>query len=166
MSFYSYLILTRVLRQRERMIFKILFWAMMVIILMIRLVILVSRARDIINVSTSEQPLIDHLHIGYFSSIAVVECISAFFLLRKFAQAKRTSLAAAKQGGLFSYLMKSTEIRLAILALIGISRAITYSSQTTAQAATLECLFPIIMLYVYLSVSTLYPTLTNLASTS
>jgi hypothetical protein len=56
-------------------------------------------------------------------------------------------------------LMRSTEIRLATLAVIGFSRAITYSFQTTAQSATttasqldrfvytLECMFPVMLLY-------------------
>jgi len=157
LSFYSYLILTRVLQSRSRVIFMSLFWTIMIILLTIRTFILVNRAKDILEGSTSRQNTIDHLHIGYFSSIALVECISAFFLLRKFARARRTSIDAASTSGLFSYLMKSTEIRLATLALIGFSRAITYSFQTTAQSATtpasqldrfvytLECMFPVMM---------------------
>jgi len=135
----------------------------MAILLTIRIFILASRAKDILGGSTSRQSTIDHLHVGYFSSIALVECISAFFLLRKFAVARRTSIEAASTSGLFSYLMRSTEIRLATLAVIGFSRAITYSFQTTAQSATttasqldrfvytLECLFPVMLLYVQLS---------------
>jgi len=140
-----------------------LFWTIMAILLTIRTFILASRAKDILEGSTSRQTTIDHLHVGYFSSIALVECISAFFLLRKFASARRTSIEAASTSGLFSYLMRSTEIRLATLAVIGFSRAITYSFQTTAQSATttasqldrfvytLECLFPVMLLYAQLS---------------
>jgi hypothetical protein len=132
----------------------------MAVLLAIRMVILVSRARDILAGSNSLQSTIDHLHVGYFSTIALVECTSAFFLLRKFASARRTSIEASSTSGLFSYLMRSTEIRLATLAIIGFSRAITYSFQTTAQSATtpasqldrfvytLECIFPIMLLYV------------------
>jgi len=135
-----------------------LFWAMMIILLGIRLTILISRAKQIVSGTTYLQYLIDHLHIGYFSSIAVVETMSAVFLLRKFASARRSSMQAAPKSGLFKYLMRSTEVRLAALALIGITRSITYSFQTTAQSATtvasqvdrfvftLECMFPIIML--------------------
>jgi hypothetical protein len=135
-----------------------LFWTIMAALLTIRTFILASRAKDIIQGSTSRQKTIDHLHVGYFSSIALVECISAFFLLRKFASARRTSIEAASTSGLFGYLMKSTEIRLATLAVIGFSRAITYSFQTTAQSATttasqldrfvytLECMFPVMLL--------------------
>jgi hypothetical protein len=120
-------------------------------------VIIVSRARQIIAGNTQFQMLIDHLHVGYFSSIAVVEIISAVFLLRKFAAARQTSFEVAPKSGIFKYLMRSTEIRLAALALIGITRSVTYSFQTAAQSATtvasqvdrfvftLECLFPIIM---------------------
>jgi hypothetical protein len=158
MSFYSYLILIRVLTNQSRVVFISIFWAIMVILLIIRSLILISRAKDILDGNTSKQYLIDHLHIGYFSSIALVECTSAFFLLRIFASAKRGSVAAASTSGIFNYLMRSTEVRLTVLAAIGVSRAITYSFQTTAQSATnpasqidrfvytLECLFPIIML--------------------
>jgi hypothetical protein len=147
-----------VLKQRSRVIFMSLFWTIMAILLTIRTFILANRAKDILEGITSRQKTIDHLHIGYFSSIALMECISAFFLLRKFASARRTSIEASSTSGLFSYLMRSTEIRLATLALIGFSRAITYSFQTTAQSATttasqldrfvytLECVFPVMLL--------------------
>ena len=94
----------------------------------------------------------------YFGTIALVECTSAFFLLRKLAYAHRTSIGAATGSKLFVYLMRSTEIRVAMLAFVGFSRTITYSFQTTAQSATntasqldrfvttLECLFPEMML--------------------
>lgn len=134
-----------------------LFWAMLVVLTAIRIAILVSRARQIVAGTNHLQFLIDHLHVGYFSGIAVIESISAVFLLRKFAAAKKTSAEVSSTSGLFKYLMRSTEIRLAALALIGITRAVTYSFQTEAQSATsvasqidrfvftLECLFPIIM---------------------
>jgi hypothetical protein len=136
----------------------VLFWSLMCIISTLRILILVSRARNIINGNDAYQMLVSRLHIGYFTSIAVIECISAFFLLRKFASARRTSIEASSTSGLFSYLMRSTEIRLATLALIGITRAITYSFQTAAQSATntasqvdrfvytMECMFPIMLL--------------------
>jgi len=138
----------------------ILFWVLMALITALRAVILVSRVRYILGHSTAEdlQSTIDRLHIGYFSSIAVVECVSAAFLLHTFHAARRISMRAAIQSGLFSYLMRSTEIRLALLALIGITRAVTYSFQSTAQSATtvasqmdrfaytLECVFPMIMM--------------------
>ena len=106
----------------------------------------------------SLQTKIDNLHIGYFSGIAMLEVTSSVFLIRTFAQAKSTSMSVALHSGLFSYMMRSTEVRLALLALIGIMRAVTYSFQTTAQSATttasqldrfaytLECLFPAMLL--------------------
>ncbi|RFU27559.1 hypothetical protein B7463_g8776, partial [Scytalidium lignicola] len=157
MSFYSYIILTRILAYRERVIFMWIFWFMIIVITAIRIIILQTRVRSIINGGTTLQPLIDHLHVGYFTSIAILECVSAFFLLRKFAAAKKTSKEVASTSGLFGYLMKSTEIRVSILAVIGFSRAITYSFQTQQQAATsvasqvdrfvytLECMFPVMM---------------------
>jgi len=157
MSFYSYFILIRVLSKKSRIIFMTLFWFIMAALVVIRIFVLSNRAKDILEGVTTRQNLIDHLHVGYFSAIALVECISAFFLLRKFALAKRNSIEASSTSGLFKYLMRSTEIRLTILAAIGFSRAITYSFQTTAQSATnvasqvdrfvytLECLFPVMM---------------------
>ncbi|OIW22383.1 hypothetical protein CONLIGDRAFT_564171, partial [Coniochaeta ligniaria NRRL 30616] len=79
--------------------------------------------------------LIDHLHVGYFACIAAVEYVSAVFLLQTFNSARRISMRATIQGGLFSYLTGSTEIMLALLALAGVTSAITYSFQNTAQSA-------------------------------
>ncbi|KAN0112396.1 hypothetical protein V8E51_005347 [Hyaloscypha variabilis] len=157
LSFYSYLILIRVLKGRSRTIFMSLFWSGIVIIVAVRTGILTERARDILQNTTDRQSTIDHLHNVYFGTIALVECNSAFFLLRKLAFAHKSSIEAASGHKLFVYLMRSTEIRVAMLALIGFSRTITYSFQTTAQSATstmgqldrfvvtLECLFPEMM---------------------
>lgn len=96
--------------------------------------------------------------MAYFPLIAVLECVSAYYLLSNFAEAKINSLKCLTKTGLFRFLMRSTEVRLALLAVVGIMRAVTYSFQTTAQSAThtasqvdrfaytLECLFPIMML--------------------
>lgn len=128
------------------------------IITLFRSLIAVSRVQDILESSSSRVDFIDHMHIGYFTTIAIVEVVSAYFLLRIFFTAKAGSVQVQSKLGLFHYLTRSTEIRLAALTLIGISRAITYSFQTTAQSATsvtgqldrfvttLECLFPIVML--------------------
>lgn len=160
LSFYSYAILIRVLLHRQRLVFLILFWTLITAIVAMRLTILTQRLRYILDGSNDAdlQRLIDHIHVGYFSCIAAVECVSALFLLKTFNSARMVSMRAAIRGGLFSYLMRSTEIRLALLALVGVTRAVTYSFQNTAQSAegvagqldrfayTLECLFPIVML--------------------
>ncbi|KAH6984746.1 hypothetical protein BKA56DRAFT_631092 [Ilyonectria sp. MPI-CAGE-AT-0026] len=157
LSFYSYVILSRVLRNRRWHVFAALFWGIMLVIAAIRIMIAATRVRSILAGGDSFQKLISNLHIGYFVSIAVVECVSAYFLINVFASAKTTSLKAAIKTGLFRYLMRSTEVRLALLAVLGVMRAITYSFQTTAQSATnvasqldrfaytLECLFPFVM---------------------
>lgn len=131
---------------------------MIVAIVVIRVMIGVSRIRFILLDDDALQVTVNHLHIAYFTLIAALECLSAYFLLTIFASAKTTSLKAAIKTGLFQYLMRSTEIRLALLAVLGVMRAITYSFQTAAQSATnvasqvdrfaytMECLFPIIML--------------------
>ncbi|EWZ29390.1 hypothetical protein FOZG_17017 [Fusarium oxysporum Fo47] len=136
LSFYSYVILSRVLQNHCWHVFAGLFWTIIVIISALRITIAITRVRSILDGGDSYQEVIDNLHIGYFVSIATVECVSAYFLLTVFASAKTTSLKAAIETGLFQYLMRSAEVRLALLAVIGVMRAITYSFQTTAQSAT------------------------------
>ena len=135
-----------------------LFWSLILIIAALRICILASRIKNIDSETDALQKLISSLHIGYFTCIALIEVLSSVFLLRKFAEARRTSREASSTSGLFSYLMRSTEVRLATLAIIGITRAVTYSFQETAQSATnvasqvdrfvytLECMFPVMML--------------------
>jgi len=102
--------------------------------------------------------------MGYFATIAIVEIVSAVFLLRIFAAAQasisviNSNDKSGRGGGLFRQLIRSTEIRLATLALVGITRAVTYNFQDTAQSATtiatqvdrfaytLECMFPLLMM--------------------
>lgn len=124
----------------------------------IRVVIAAVRARRILQGLDDDQSLINHLHMGYFILIALLECVSSFFLLRVFGSAKSTSLSAAIKAGLFRYLMRSTEVRLALLAVLGVMRAITYSFQNSQQMATnlasqidrfaysMECMFPVMMM--------------------
>jgi hypothetical protein len=90
-----------------------LFSSGIVIIVAVRIGILTERARDILQNSSKRQSTIDHLHNVYFGTIALVECTSAFFLLRKLALAHKTSIEAASSSRLFAYLMRSTEIRVA-----------------------------------------------------
>jgi hypothetical protein len=150
------MILTRVLQKRARLIFLALFWLIMVLIIGLRLSIMACRAQNTINGNDKLQTIVAHLHVGYFAFIAVIEILSAFFLLRIFALARKQGEVVGR-GGLFRYLSQSTEVRLATLALIGITRAITYSFQKNLQSAsdvagqidrfvfTLECMFPMIM---------------------
>jgi hypothetical protein len=159
LSFYGYAILMRVLSYRDKRIFMALFWTVGLAIVGLRMVILVRRIQAIINTDDSLQTTINHLHVGYFVLIALLECISALFLLRKFTSAKRASANASLRTGLLKHFMRGTEIRVATLSLIGISRAVTYFFQTSLQAAsstasqidrfiyTLECLFPM-MFYI------------------
>ncbi|KAK6506567.1 hypothetical protein TWF506_011472 [Arthrobotrys conoides] len=160
LSMYSYQILAKVLRRRQKTVFMLLFWTCITVIFGCRLGILISRIEDIQNPENSLQKRINRLHMAYFVMIASVETISAFFLLRTFAKAKRASVAVQSwtAKGLFELLSRSAEIRLATLCPIGITRAITYSFQATAQSATntasqldrfvytLECLFPMVMI--------------------
>ena len=161
LSFYSYIILRRFLRGKQRIIFLVLFWTLMAAIVSFRMAILVTRAEDLLSGSNHQQSLINHLHNGYFASIAIVEVVSSVFLLRIFAEGKQSSAVLSTGSSLFKQVIMSTEIRVSSLALIGVGRAITYSFQAQAQSATsvasqldrflttLESYFPIVMLYVY-----------------
>ena len=134
-----------------------MFWALILTISGIKFTILSYRVCYLLGHTNDLLHLINHLHIGYFSGTAIVECLSAAFLVRNFSFALRASEHAALPGSLFKYLMRSTEIRVALLTLIGISRTITFTFQVTAQSATtlsgqfdrftytLETLFPIVM---------------------
>ncbi|SPN96476.1 uncharacterized protein DNG_00004 [Cephalotrichum gorgonifer] len=159
LSFFSYVILIRVLHDKQRLVFLALFWGLMVGIVAARVAVLILRMQSILTATDNFQRIITRLHTAYFVLIASVECLSAFFLLRKFASAKNTSMKAALRTGIFHYLIRSTEVRVALLSLIGISRAVAYSFQTTAQSHitsvsqidhffyTMECLFPIILYF-------------------
>ncbi|KAG7285363.1 hypothetical protein NEMBOFW57_009989 [Staphylotrichum longicolle] len=163
LSFYSYVILSRVLRGRRWQIFVTLFWAFIVSLFAVRILIAVTRVRYIVTGNKALQVVINHLHLGYFPLLATLECVSAYYLLTTFARAQRNSLTHATKTGVFRYLMRSTEVRIALLALVGIMRAITYSFQVKPQRAldlasqldrfayTLECMFPVLMLIDMLS---------------
>lgn len=154
--FYSYLILRRVLRGTRRKVFTIIFWLIILGVFATRVVIAVFRIESILSDAYSIQVTINYLHISYFSLMAILECISAYYLLDVFRTAKRTSMEMAVKVGIFRYLTRSTEFRVAILAVQGIFRTFTHSFQTPGQKAenlasqldrfayTLFCLFPII----------------------
>ena len=139
------------------------YWVLIAIVAIFKMAIMSERVKDILQKTQSRVVLIDRLHIGYFVGIALTEMLSSYFLLRKCFSAQRSSADIKSNVGLFKHLTRSTEIRLAALTLIGITRSITYSFQTTAQSATtvsgqvdrfvttLECLFPMVMAYVSLS---------------
>lgn len=157
LSFYSYVILRRVLRGKQHVIFITLFWVFITSLVAVRVAITVLRVRSVVEIPTNFQPTIVNLHIAFFVLVATLECLSAFFLLRKFATAKSTSMKAALRTGLIQYLLRSTEVRVALLCLTGITRAVTYSFQGTAQSATtvpgqvdrfaytIESMFPIML---------------------
>ncbi|KAK2684681.1 hypothetical protein QWA68_016587 [Fusarium oxysporum] len=75
------------------------------------------------------------VHIAYFGLIASLECLSAYFLMVLFTSAKASSAEIARNGGLFQYLARSTEMRVALLALQGVLRAVTHSFKTAGQTA-------------------------------
>jgi len=157
LSFYSYIILSRILSGKQWYIFASSFWTILLGIITVRILIAVTRVRFIVGSDIDLQTTVNRLHMAYFPLIAVLECISAYYLLSTFAEAKSSMFRRATKLDLFHYLMRSTEIRMALLAVVGIMRAVTYSFQATAQSATntagqldrfaytMECLFPILM---------------------
>ncbi|OHF02250.1 hypothetical protein CORC01_02530 [Colletotrichum orchidophilum] len=160
-SFYSYVMLTHLLTGRSRKIYLTVFWILIAGITALRGTILIARLNDLYNVNNNTaSKIIDWAHVGYFVLLAILECLSAFYLLRKFASTKKRSLRAALNISLWGHLMRSTEIRVSSLALIGVTRSITYSfhpsllntTDTTPMQIdrfvyTLECIFPVILYF-------------------
>jgi hypothetical protein len=156
-SFYSYIILSRILLGRPWYIFAGSFWTIMVGIAVARILIAITRARWHASGSSELQDMVNYMHMVYFPLIALLECVSAYFLLATFAKAKNDVLRHGSKADIFHYLMCSTEVRLALLAVIGVMRAVTYSFQSKPQRATgvagqvdrfaytMECLFPIML---------------------
>ncbi|EAQ83667.1 hypothetical protein CHGG_10071 [Chaetomium globosum CBS 148.51] len=157
MSLYSYVILSRILRDRQWYVYAGLFWTTMVAIVVVRINIAVTRVMYINSQNAALQRTVNYLHMAYFPFIAILESVNAFYLLRTFTHAQMSCLRRQSKASLLRYLMRSTEVRLALLALVGIMRAVTYWFQDRAQRATnlasqvdrfcytMECLFPIIM---------------------
>ncbi|KAJ2896200.1 hypothetical protein MKZ38_005768 [Zalerion maritima] len=158
LPFYSFFILLPILRDRPRKIFLTLFWLGTISTVAFRTGILVCRVRLMLSEAGGLQSVVNYLHVGYYASIALVEIVGAVFLLRIFAQAKKMTSQLPSPSSLFGYLMRSTELRIALLALLGIARSVTHSFQTEAQAATglasqldrfvytLQCMFPVMLM--------------------
>ncbi|KAM5350057.1 hypothetical protein ACJ41O_006562 [Fusarium nematophilum] len=166
--FYSYIILKRVLRGARWRVFASTFWTGVIGIIVTRIAIAVFRVRSILT-DPNDMPLlhtINYLHIAYFGLMAILECVGAYFLLAVFTSARASSVQIALNVGFFRYLSRSTEGRVAILAVQGIFRAVTHSIKTPGQTAeniasqldrfayTLFCLFPMV-LYIDLLASKL-----------
>ncbi|GKU07921.1 hypothetical protein FLAG1_10776 [Fusarium langsethiae] len=156
---YSYIILQRVLRPRQWRLFSIIFWGLMVCTAISRIFIAIYRAKFLIEGVHEYEVIINYLHIGYFTFMAISECLSAYFLVVIFASAKTSSMSAALKVGLLRYLTRSTEMRVAFLALIGVVRTIIHPFQTPGQKAVniasqldrflyaLFCLYPIVLYF-------------------
>ncbi|SPJ76038.1 uncharacterized protein FTOL_05769 [Fusarium torulosum] len=156
---YSYIILQRVLRPGQWRVFSGIFWALMVCTAVTRVLIAIYRAKFLIEGEPEYEVIINYFHIGYFSFMAISECLSAYFLVVIFASATSSSMSAALKVGLLRYLTRSTEMRVAFLALIGVTRTIIHPFQTPGQKAVniasqldrflyaLFCLYPIVLYF-------------------
>ncbi|KAL5360817.1 hypothetical protein BJX96DRAFT_175651 [Aspergillus floccosus] len=182
LSFFSYQILVHTLRGSIRTVFLSIFWTLMIAITGIRMAILTSRVIEVkegvvsLQSASPLQHRIDHLHVGYFASIALVETFSSIFLIRLLHKAYIVSPQLSSTRLVFRYLLRTTEIRAASLCFIGITRAVTYSLQVTSQTATtvagqvdrfaytMECLFPLVMLIDILSSKKFTPEMQGLTS--
>ncbi|EXK26501.1 hypothetical protein FOXG_22280 [Fusarium oxysporum f. sp. lycopersici 4287] len=155
--FYSYIILSRVLSGLRWRVFASLFWTGIVGIIVIRVVIIVFRVRSIFADNDNLLPAINQIHIAYFGLMAILECLGAYFLVVIFTSAKASSAEITHSGGLFQYLARSTEMRVALLALQGTLRAIIHSFTSVDQKAvnivtqfdrflyTLFCLYSMVL---------------------
>ncbi|KAF4551524.1 Hypothetical protein D9617_13g100250 [Elsinoe fawcettii] len=158
LSFYSYQILLRILRNKGKIIFLVLFWLLMVPIIGFRFCIMAYRIQDLKADEPTRQKMINNFHMGYFICIAMCEVVSSFFLLRQFIRAHSNAKTLFSTSAITGQLIRSTETRVAALALIGVTRAVTYSFQQNAQSAnsvasqldrfvyTLETMFPFVMI--------------------
>lgn len=162
LSFYSYLIVLQLLQGRVRFAFMVVFWTLITMIATVRVTISAYRMRIILyDLSESEyQTILSSFHITTFCLIALVEVICSLTLLVKLNKAHSTSARLGhqkKSSNLFRHMMRSTTVRLIILASIGITRAITYSFSMQSQdqiskesridfcAYISECTYPFFM---------------------
>jgi len=67
----------------------------MLAIAIVRIAIAITRTHFIIGGDSGLQSTINHLHTAYFPLIALVECVSAYFLLSTFAKTNTNSLERA-----------------------------------------------------------------------
>ncbi|OHE97948.1 hypothetical protein CORC01_06811 [Colletotrichum orchidophilum] len=171
MPFYSFIILNRLLRGKKRKFFHTVFWSALILVTAVKVMVIYYRLLCILREDNSLSGIIIRIHIAYFGLIAVSECVSAYFLLRIFAEVRKSSNEAGLRTSFMRYLMRSTEIRVASLAVAAAIRVVTHSlnvwqsSSATRYldrvAYALECFFPIIM-YVDLLASKLeFTTQTN-----
>ncbi|KAH7116298.1 hypothetical protein EDB81DRAFT_916587 [Dactylonectria macrodidyma] len=161
LSFYTLIILRATLDRRNRILYVRIFAVLVIIIVAIRMVILVLNVKMTLNSGTVLASLVinNNLHCGYFIAIAMLECVGSFFLVRKFSRGKKAMKQAHLNTDLFHYIMRSTEFRLTLLAVIGLGRAVTHlcnpsfrvvtdlSSQIDRFFYTAECMFPV-MIYI------------------
>ncbi|KAM0354994.1 hypothetical protein ACHAPU_000840 [Fusarium lateritium] len=156
---YSYIILQRVLRPGQWRVFSGIFWSLMACTAISRVCIAIYRAKFLIEGDPEYEVIINYFHIGYFSFIAISECTSAYFLVVIFASATTSSMNAALKVGLMRYLTRSTEMRVAFLALIGVIRTVIHPFMTPGQKAVniasqldrflyaLACLYPTVLYF-------------------
>ncbi|KAJ4252407.1 hypothetical protein NW762_011006 [Fusarium torreyae] len=154
---YSYIILQRVLRPGQWRVFSTIFWILIGLTAVSRVFIAIYRVKFLLEGVAEYEVIINYFHIGYFTFIASSECLSAYFLVVIFASAKSSSMNAALKVGLLRYLTRSTEMRVAFMALIGVTRTIIHPFQTPGQKAAnlasqldrflyaLFCLYPMVL---------------------
>lgn len=163
LPFYGYAILTHALVGGERLIFRSLFWALIFVTVSLHLTALVFNTRFQTDPNSPFSAVLVKIGIGYFVSIAMAECLSAVFLLRKFHIERQSAMSSPLSGGKLCYhLMRSTAMRVTILASFGVSRAVTTSLTSLSHEASdgqknlasmldmlvysMTCFFPIVIL--------------------
>ena len=156
LSYYTYVILCAILDNRVLKIYTFIFWSLACATAAIRVSILIVHVRQFLQLSTNIEKLAQQLHVSYFGCIALLECVGTFFLVRKaFLDSKHAQFSLVSK--LVRHVIHSAEFRLALLALIGLSRAIanttatwfveanTLASQVDRFFYTIEFLFPLML---------------------
>lgn len=136
------------------------FWCFAAVLSTVRICIAAFRVRSVLGTASTanDSRVVYYCHVLFFALIASLEIAASCTLLAKYRSASRVSSRERMLSStLYPYLMKSTIIRLGMLALVGISRTITFyflvptrtpdSSARTADscAYTIECAFPAIL---------------------
>lgn len=137
-----------------------IFWCFAAALTTVRTSIAAFRVRSVLGTKSSvdNNRIVYYLHVVFFSLIALLEIVASCTLIMKYYSASRvSSRERLPSSPLYPYLMKSTIVRLGILALAGISRTVTFyflvpsrTPDSTARtldscAYTVECAFPVIL---------------------
>ncbi|OAQ57758.1 hypothetical protein VFPPC_12384 [Pochonia chlamydosporia 170] len=133
LPFYSYALVTRILRGHKRVVFLVLFWAIMVVVTITKALMIVYSCQYHLHSQIFSAAFDRHVHVGYYVAIALVECVGAWFLLRNFYAGLQLSRSSPlRDSKFYRHLIRSTEFRVVMMiAFFGICRTVTYSFRSS-----------------------------------